>query len=193
MIQTTLYIKWLLLIINTNLRPFSLSYYYIDFNVIVSCHWQAKTKIDTAFYITTNNIVFLKFVKNHGGDETVTDLYIIMVYILFTQFNIRNAVSKGRYISHYGAFKFTVPTMYQCAELCQVLDVCQSITFDKSLQQCKLNSITWNVETLTPNSSFIYAEKTNIPVVNIFRVCFCFCFLFCLFFFWIYVHVHQCE
>jgi hypothetical protein len=83
---------------------------------------------------------------------------------------------KGRYISHYGAFKFTVPTMYQCAELCQVLDVCQSITFDKSLQQCKLNSITWNVETLTPNSSFIYAEKTNIPVVNIFRVCFCFCF-----------------
>jgi hypothetical protein len=95
MIQTTLYIKWLLSIINTNLRPFSLSYYYIDFNVIVSCHWQAKTKIDTAFYITTNNIVFLKFVKNHGGDETVTDLYIIMVYILFTQCNIRNAVSKG--------------------------------------------------------------------------------------------------
>ena len=95
MIQTTLYIKWLLSIINTNLRPFSLSYYYIDFNVIVSCHWQAKTKIDTAFYITTNNIVFLKFVENHGGDETVTDLYIIMVYILFTHCNIRNAVSKG--------------------------------------------------------------------------------------------------
>ena len=86
---------------------------------------------------------------------------------------------KGRYISHYGAFKFNVPTMYQCAELCQVLDVCQSITFDKSLQQCKLNSITWNVETLTPNSSFIYAEKTNIPVVNIFRFFFVFfsCFV----------------
>jgi hypothetical protein len=51
---------------------------------------------------------------------------------------------KGQYLSHYGAFKFTVPTMYQCAELCQVLNVCQSITFDKSLQQCKLNSITWD-------------------------------------------------
>jgi hypothetical protein len=121
-------------------------------------------------------------------------IYILSWFIFYSHSVIleMNFV-KGRYLSHYGAFKFNVPTMYQCAELCQVLDVCQSITFDKSLQQCKLNSITWNVETLTPNSSFIYAEKTNIPVVNIFRVCFCFCFLFCLFFFWIYVHVHQCE
>jgi len=96
MIQTTLYIKWLLSIINTNLRPFSLSYYYIDFNVIVSCHWQAKTKIDTAFYITTNHtILSLDMWKNHGGYETVTDLYIIMLYILFTQCNIRDEFGKG--------------------------------------------------------------------------------------------------
>jgi hypothetical protein len=121
-------------------------------------------------------------------------IYILSWFIYYSHIVILEMqLVKGRYISHYGAFKFTVPTMYQCAELCQVLDVCQSITFDKSLQQCKLNSITWNVETLTPNSSFIDAEKTNIPVVNIFRVCFCFCFLFCLFFFWIYVHVHQSE
>ena len=99
----------------------------------------------------------------------------------------------GQYFSHYGAFKFTVSMMYQCVELCQVLYVCQSIMFDKSLQQCKLNSIIWDVQTLTPDSNFIYAEKTIIPVVSIFRVCFCFCFLFCLFFFWIYVDVHQSE
>ena len=56
--------------------------------------------------------------------------------------------------------------MYQCAELCQVLDVCQSITFDKSLQQGKFNSITWDADTLTTDSKFIYAEKTTIPVVS---------------------------
>ena len=93
---------------------------------------------------------------------------------------------KGWFLSHYGAFKLTVQTMYQCAELCQVLDVCQSITFDKSLQQCKLNSITWDGDTLTTDVNFIYAEKTNIPVVSISRVCIFFFFRFvnfCLVFF----------
>jgi hypothetical protein len=88
-------------------------------------------------------------------------IYILSWFIFYSHSVIleMNFV-KGRYLSHYGAFKFNVPTMYQCAELCQVLDVCQSITFDKSLQQCKLNSITWDGDTLITNVNFNYAEKT---------------------------------
>ena len=107
-------------------------------------------------------------------------IYILSWFILYSHSVILEMkFVKGRYLSHYGAFKFNVPTMYQCAELCQVLDVCQSITFDKSLQQCKLNSITWDVDTLTTDVNFIYAEKTNIPVLSIFKVCFLLCFAFC--------------
>lgn len=134
-------------------------------------------------------------------------IYILSWFIYYSHSVILEMkFVKGRYLSHYGVFKFNVPTMYQCAELCQVLDVCQSITFDKSLQQCKLNSITWDIDTLTTDVNFIYAEKTNIPVVSIFRVCVlvlfgffcvCFLFLFSLFFvcafFWIYVDVYQRE
>jgi len=115
-------------------------------------------------------------------------IYILSWFIYYSHSVILEMkFVKGRYFSHYGAFKFNVPTMYQCAELCQVLDVCQSITFDKSLQQCKLNSITWDVDTLSTDYNIMYAEKTNIPVVSIFRVCVCF------FFSWIYVYVHQSE
>ena len=108
-------------------------------------------------------------------------IYILSWFIFYSHSVIleMNFV-KGRYLSHYGAFKFNVPTMYQCAELCQVLNVCQSITFDKSLQQCKLNSITWDGDTLTTDVNFIYAEKTNIPVVSISRVCiYLFIYFFC--------------
>jgi hypothetical protein len=44
-------------------------------------------------------------------------------------------------------------------------------------------NITWDVDTWTTDVNFIYAEKTNIPVVSIYRVCFFplfFCFCFCL-------------
>ena len=58
--------------------------------------------------------------------------------------------------------------MYQCAELCLALDECQSITFNKLLRQCKLNSLTWPVSGMNTDENFIYAEKTNIPIVSIF-------------------------
>lgn len=108
-------------------------------------------------------------------------IYILSWFIYYSHSVILEMkFVKGRYLSHYGVFKLNVPTMYQCAELCQVLDVCQSITFDKSLQQCKLNSITWDIDTLTTDVNFIYAEKTNIPVVSIFRVCILVVFFFCV-------------
>ena len=95
--------------------------------------------------------------------------YIVFLCILYScSVVLEMKFVKGRYLSHYGAFKFNVPTMHQCAELCQALDECQSITFDKLLKQCKLNSITWPVSDLNIDVNFIYAEKTNLPIVSIF-------------------------
>ena len=103
---------------------------------------------------------------------TVTKLlqtYIVFLCILYScSFVLEMQFVKGRYLSHYGVFKFNVPTMYQCAELCQVLDECQSITFDKLLKQCKLNSCTWPVSGLNTDVNFIDAEKKNIHIVSIF-------------------------
>jgi len=43
-----------------------------------------------------------------------------------------------------------------------------SITFDKSLQQCKFNSLTWPVSGLNTDANCIYAKKTDITIVRIF-------------------------
>ena len=95
--------------------------------------------------------------------------YIVFLCILYScSVVLEMKFVKGRYLSHYGVFKCNVPTMYQCADICQASDECQSITFDKLLKQCKLNSITWPVSGLNTDAHFIYAEKINIPIVSIF-------------------------
>jgi hypothetical protein len=71
---------------------------------------------------------------------------------------------------HYGVFKCNVPTMYQCAEICQASDECQSITFDKLNKQCKLNSITWPVSGLNTDAQLSSTLLLNRSQVAFFVI-----------------------
>jgi len=98
-------------------------------------------------YLTCFGLHFGLHVNNNDGDKTVTHIHSVCVYPIFLQCCTGDEACKG--------------------PICQALDECQSITFDKSLKQCKLNSLTWPVSGLNTDANFIYAERTNIPIVSI--------------------------
>jgi hypothetical protein len=61
---------------------------------------------------------------------------------------------------------FLFPSLYQCAEVCLSLKLCKSLNFDKANKKCHISINTWNINVLTANKDFLYAEKDDIPQVS---------------------------
>ena len=73
---------------------------------------------------------------------------------------------RGKFLPHQAAYRAIVPTMYQCAEMCMKMNVCMSMTFDTILKECRLNKNAPPVSALKSGLKFVYADKSNIPVVS---------------------------
>jgi len=73
---------------------------------------------------------------------------------------------RGTFLPHQATYRAIVPTMYQCTEMCMKMNVCMSMTFDTILKECKLNKNAPPVSALKSGPKFVYADKSNIPVVS---------------------------
>ena len=73
---------------------------------------------------------------------------------------------RGVKLDEYIGFRVNVPSIHQCAEVCLSLKLCKSLNFDKTHKKCHISINTRNINALTANKNFLYAEKDDIPQVS---------------------------
>ena len=74
--------------------------------------------------------------------------------------------TRGKGSTRSIVLRVNVPSIHQCAEVCLSLKLCKSLNFDKANKKCHISINTWNINVLTANKDFLYAEKDDIPQVS---------------------------
>jgi hypothetical protein len=74
--------------------------------------------------------------------------------------------TRGVKLNNDIGYRVNVPSIHQCAEVCLSLKLCKSLNFDKTHKKCHISINTWQINVLTANKDFLYAEKDDIPQVS---------------------------
>ena len=74
--------------------------------------------------------------------------------------------TRGKRSTRSIVLRVNVPSIHQCAEVCLSLKLCKSLNFDQANKKCHISINTWNINVLTANKDFLYAEKDDIPQVS---------------------------
>ena len=97
---------------------------------------------------------------------TILQFIIVALAIQGTSPMTTFQFTRGVKLNKYIGFRVNVPSLYQCAEVCLSLKLCKSLNFDKANKKCHISINTWNINVLTANKDFLYAEKDDIPQVS---------------------------
>ena len=97
---------------------------------------------------------------------TILQFIIVALAIQGTSAMSTFQFTRGVKLDEYIGFRVNVPSIRQCAEVCLSLKLCKSLNFDKANKKCHISINTWNINVLTANKDFLYAEKDDIPQVS---------------------------
>ena len=97
---------------------------------------------------------------------TILQFIIVALAIQGTSPMTTFQFTRGVKLNKYIGFRVNVPSIHQCAEVCLSLKLCKSLNFDKANKKCHISINTRNINVLTANKNFLYAEKDDIPQVS---------------------------